>query len=127
MRKRIRWILVLAVVIAIGAAAGIVRAQREASAVLDESYIMYDQWGVLPEGDPSDPDAIQLAIDSYDTRWEQLHIGEHPFHSTPEDWQIYSNGGRYDVSVNLGGWSMDWTPLFFLNHVAKVTVREDCV
>ena len=127
MRKRILWILVLAVVIIAGAAVGIVREQREASAVLAEAYVMYDQWGMLPEGDPSDPDAIQLAIDSYDTRWNRLHIGEHPFNSTPVDWQIYANGGRYDVSVTLGDWSIDWAPLFFVNHVAKVTVREDCV
>lgn len=127
MRKRKWWILMLAVLIVAGAAVGIVREQREASAVLAESYIMYDQWGVLPEGDFSDPDAIQMSIDAYDTRWKQLHIGGHPFDSTLEDWQIFSNAGRYDVSVTLGGWSEDWAPLFFLNHVAKVTVRKDCV
>lgn len=127
MRKWKWWILVLAVLIVAGAAVGIIREQREASAVLAESYIMYDQWGVLPEGDPTDPDAIQMAIDNYDTRWKQLHIGRHPYNSTPEDWQIFSNAGRYDVSVTLGGWSEDWAPLFFLNHVAKVTVRKDCV
>ena len=88
---------------------------------------MYDQWGVLPEGDFSDPDAIQMAIDNYDTRWKQVHIGGHPYNSTPEDWQIFSSAGRYDVSVTLGGWSEDWAPLFFLNHVAKVTVRKDFV
>lgn len=127
MRKRKWWILGLAVLVVAAAAVGIIREQREASAVLAESYIMYDQWGVLPEGDFSDPDAIQLAIDNYDTRWKQLHIGGHPFDSTLEDWQIFSNAGRYDISVTLGGWSEDWAPLFFLNHVAKVTVRKDCV
>lgn len=127
MRKWKWWILGLAVLVVAAAAVGIVREQRKASAVLAESYIMYDQWGVLPEGDFSDPDAIQMAIDNYDTRWRQLHIGGHPFNSTPEDWQIFSNAGRYDVSVTLGGWSEDWAPLFFLNHVAKVTVRKDCV
>ena len=127
MRKRKWWILGLAVLIVAAAAVGIIREQRKASAVLAESYIMYGQWGVLPEGDFSDPDAIQMAIDNYDTRWKRLHVGGHPFDSTPEDWQIFSNAGRYDVSVTLGGWSEDWAPLFFLNHVAKVTVRKDCV
>ena len=127
MRKWKWWILVLAILIVAGAAVGIVREQKEASAVLAESYVMYDQWGVLPEGDPSDPDAIQLAIDAYDARWNQLHILGHPYNSTPEDWQIFSHGGRYNVSVTLGSWSMDWAPLFFLNQVAKVTVREDGV
>lgn len=127
MRKWKWWILVLAILIFAGAAVGIIREQRKASAVLAEAYIMYDQWGVLPEGDPSDPDAIQMAIDAYDARWNQLHIWGHPYNSTPEDWQIFSNAGRYDVSVTLGGWSEDWAPLFFLNQVAKVTVREDGV
>lgn len=127
MRKWKWWILVLAILIVAGAAVGIVREQKEASAVLAESYVMYDQWGVLPEGDPLDPDAIQLAIDAYDARWKQLHIWGHPYNSTPEDWQIFSRGGHYKVSVTLGSWSMDWAPLFFLNQVAKVTVRKDCV
>ena len=127
MRKWKWWILVLAVLIVAGVAVGIIREQRKASAVLAESYIMYDQWGVLPEGDFSDPDAIQMAIDNYDTWWKQVHIGGHPYNSTPEDWQIFSSAGRYDVSVTLGGWSEDWAPLFFLNHVAKVTVRKDFV
>jgi len=127
MRKWKWWILVLVIGMIAAAAVGIIREQRKASAVLAKSYIMYDQWGVLPEGDPSDPEAIQTAIDSYDTRWKQLHIGGHPYNSTLEDWKIFSSAGRYDVSVTLGSWSEDWAPLFFLNHVAKVTVRKDCV
>lgn len=127
MRKWKWWILVLVIGMIAAAAVGIIREQRKASAVLAKSYIMYDQWGVLPEGDFSDPEAIRMAIDNYDTRWKQLHIGGHPFDSTLEDWQIFSSAGRYDVSVTLGSWSEDWAPLFFLNHVAKVTVRKDCV
>ena len=67
MRKWKWWILVLVIGMIAAAAVGIIREQRKASAVLAKSYIMYDQWGVLPEGDPSDPEAIQMAIDSYDT------------------------------------------------------------
>lgn len=65
MRKWKWWILVLVIGMIAAAAVGIIREQRKASAVLAKSYIMYDQWGRIAEGDPSDPEAIQMAIDSY--------------------------------------------------------------
>ena len=122
------WIVVLAVLIAAGAAAGVLlRQQRTATGNMAEAFELYNQWGVLPDGDWTDREAIQRAIDAYDARWSQLRIGKHSYASTPEDWQIYSRGGRYDVSAALGGWSMDWAPLFVLNHVAKATIRSDAV
>ena len=126
MRKRIRWIAVFSVLIAIGTAV-LLRQQQIATRNMAEAYVQNDQWGVLPDGGLSDTDVIQRAIDAYDARWDQLHTEQHRYASTPEDWQIYSRGGRYDVSVTLGGWSMDWAPLFFLNHVAKATIRVDAV
>ena len=122
------WIAALAVLIAAGAAAGVLfRQQRTVAENLAKAYELNDQWGVLPDGEWSDQEAIQRAIDDYDARWNQLRIGKHPYASTPDDWQIYAHGGRYDVAATLGGWSMDWSPLFVLNHVAKATVRSDAV
>ncbi len=122
------WIVALAVLIAVGAAAGVMfRQQRIATENMAEAFELYNQWGVLPDGDWTDQEAIQRAIDAYDARWSQLRIGKHSYASTPADWQIYSRGGRYDISATLGGWSMDWVPLFVLNHVAKATIRSDAV
>ena len=122
------WIVVLAVLIAAGAAAGVLfRQQRIATENMAEAFALYNQWGVLSDGDWTDQETLQRAIDAYDARWSQLWIEEHSYASTPEDWQIYSRGGRYDISAVLGGWSMEWSPLFALNHVAKAAIRSDAV
>lgn len=128
MRKWKWWIVVLVVLIAAGAAVGVlVRQQRAATKNMAEAFVLNYQWGVLPNDDPADREAIQRAIDAYDARWSRLRTEEHYYASTPEDWQIYSRGGRYDISATLGGWSMDWSPLFVLDHVAKATIRFDSV
>ena len=59
------WIVVLAVLIAAGAAAGVLfRQQRIATENMAEAFELYNQWGVLSDGDWTDQETIQRAIDS---------------------------------------------------------------
>ncbi len=125
MTKR-KWIILGVLLVVLAAAVGItVRQQREASSVLAEAHVLYQQWGVMPDSDETD--AVQQAIDAYNARWNQLCTWAIPYENTPEAWQRDSQSDHNTVSVTLGSWSMDWAPLFLLNRVAKATVRTDSV